>query len=165
SPAEPTAAGQPVSSSGASKGAVSPSKLSTAGRSPHVRGPRRHPTHAGGASGTGRTTVATSSTSPPAIGTSSPSPSEANATHLFRPAEDRIGITPHEIRLCMVAPLFLLPALKAEKGDLTFYWDWLNHHGGVDGRKVRMFLADDHLQAGQAAAAMNSCASHDPFAV
>jgi ABC-type branched-subunit amino acid transport system substrate-binding protein len=85
--------------------------------------------------------------------------------HLFTSAEERVGITPDRINLCAVLPMFLGSAMGFDERDITLYWDWLNDHGGVLGRRVRMAVEDDKLQPSVAVDAMNRCAGRNPFLI
>src|SRR5207244_11208234 len=83
--------------------------------------------------------------------------------HLFSPSENTIGITKDEIHLCTHAALIFADAFDTKVQDLNVFWDWVNDHGGVYGRKVTMSYKDDAYQSSQAVQAANQCKAENPF--
>jgi ABC-type branched-subunit amino acid transport system substrate-binding protein len=85
---------------------------------------------------------------------------------IFGPAEDRIGITPTRISLCVHTPIQILKLLfNTDPADLNVYWDARNADGGLLGRSVDVTYTDDKNTEPDTAAALEKCAEHDPFAV
>lgn len=85
---------------------------------------------------------------------------------VFTPGEDRIGITPTSITLCVHAPFKYLSLLRlAAKEDLGVYWDMLNERGGVQGRTVQVIYEDDENTVQGTEAALERCREQGAFAI
>jgi hypothetical protein len=84
------------------------------------------------------------------------------AANLFTPSRDRIGITATQLNLCMHAALVLGPAFNDSAKDFQVYWQWLNDHGGVFGRKVNMVFTDDAYTPSGGVQAAQQCYSNNP---
>ena len=84
------------------------------------------------------------------------------AANLFTPAQDRQGITPTSLTLCMHFPQLFGPAFHVLPKDFPIYWRWLNDHGGIYGRKVNLIVTDDQYSPSGGVQAAQQCASSDP---
>ena len=81
---------------------------------------------------------------------------------LFSPAEDHIGITDTEIHLCAHAALTFGKAFNTNPSDFQVFWQYVNDHGGINGRKVTIDFQDDGYQSGQAVQAAQTCYDENP---
>lgn len=88
-------------------------------------------------------------------------------SNLWSPEEERIGIEPDEIRLCLHAALTLAEAFGGSQQKAVLgigaYWRWLNDRGGVFGRKVEMAQKDDRYRPETSRAAAEQCKAERPF--
>jgi len=84
---------------------------------------------------------------------------------LFSAAEDHIGITDTEIHLCGHAALTFAAAFNTNVSDFQVFWDYVNDHGGINGRKVTFDFKDDGYQSGMAVQAAQSCYDENPMAL
>ena len=82
---------------------------------------------------------------------------------LYRGADDTIGLTPDSIRLCTHAALTYGSAFHISASDLDVYWNWLNDHGGIYGRKVVTNYVNDNYDPGTAVQAAQSCKDWQTF--
>ncbi|HVT64563.1 MAG TPA: ABC transporter substrate-binding protein [Mycobacteriales bacterium] len=82
---------------------------------------------------------------------------------LYKGAADRIGITDKSITLCAHAATTYGPAFNIGAKDLNVYWEWLNDHGGIYGRKVAMSYQNDNYDPAQAVQAAQKCKDSNPF--
>lgn len=83
--------------------------------------------------------------------------------NLFTPAEDKIGISSTEIKLCGHAALSLAEAFDTRVRDLRAYWEELNEKGGVHGRRVNMQWEDDAYSPDVAIRAAGKCKDDNAF--
>jgi ABC-type branched-subunit amino acid transport system substrate-binding protein len=111
-------------------------------------------TSGGGAGTTGRTGTTGAGTTGGYGGTGG---APVTGTRLFTAAEDRIGLTPTEIRLCAHAALTFGPAFNASPDDFNVFWSALNDAGGIFGRKVVETYEDDGYAADKAKTAAATC--------
>ena len=137
---------------GASSG--SPAAVSAGGGSGSTSGGGT-PGVGGGGSGTG----------PAVAGTHQATASgfQYTAANLYPDAQDRIGITPSTLTLCMHAPLIFGPAFQDSATDFQVYWQWLNAQGGIDNRKVNMVFTDDQYTPSGGVQAAQQCQQSNPF--
>jgi ABC-type branched-subunit amino acid transport system substrate-binding protein len=84
-------------------------------------------------------------------------------SHLFTPAEDRIGITPTSITMCAHAALTYGTAFNTTADDFNVFWTALNDKGGVYGRKVGVTYENDNYTPTDAKTAATSCHAKNPF--
>lgn len=92
--------------------------------------------------------------------------SAASIHRIFTADEDRVGITPTSIALCVHLPRAYLPlAGVAAAEEFGVYWDMVNDQGGVLGRRVRMLYEDDENTVQGTHQAMERCRTHSPFAI
>ncbi|MGN6474600.1 MAG: ABC transporter substrate-binding protein, partial [Mycobacteriales bacterium] len=82
---------------------------------------------------------------------------------LYHGAADQIGITTKGITLCAHAALTYGSAFDIGAKDLNVYWEWLNAHGGVYGRKVSMSYQNDNYDPTTAVQAAQKCKDSNPF--
>ncbi len=81
---------------------------------------------------------------------------------LFSPQEDRIGITDTEIHLCGHAALTFGAAFNTNVNDFQVFWQNVNDHGGINGRKVTIDFKDDGYQPSNAVTAAQQCYDENP---
>jgi ABC-type branched-subunit amino acid transport system substrate-binding protein len=82
---------------------------------------------------------------------------------LYSGDADRIGITDKTITLCGHAATTYGPAFNIGAKDLNVYWNWLNDHGGIYGRKINMSYQNDNYEPAQAVQAAQKCKDTNPF--
>jgi ABC-type branched-subunit amino acid transport system substrate-binding protein len=82
---------------------------------------------------------------------------------LYHGANDTVGISPTSIKLCVHAALTYGPAFNISASDLNVYWDWLNAHGGIFGRKIVTNYENDNYDPGQAVQAAQACKDWGAF--
>jgi hypothetical protein len=82
---------------------------------------------------------------------------------LYHGADDTVGLTPDSIRLCTHAALTYGSAFHISASDLDVYWNWLNDHGGIYGRKVVTNYVNDNYDPGTAVQAAQSCKDWQTF--
>jgi ABC-type branched-subunit amino acid transport system substrate-binding protein len=120
----------------------------------------------GGAAGRTRGTTAppgtgTTDVVPPAVVKASAVPT---TSHLFTPAEDRVGITPTTLRMCGHAALTYGKAFNTDTGDLNVFWTAVNtEHGGIYGRQVDMTYENDNYDPATAVTAAKTCVAKGIF--
>jgi len=119
----------------------------TAG-APGAAGPRARSTAAG--TGAGNAVPADEANLPP-------------EARLFSGADDRIGITDKEIKLCGHAALVFGPAFDIKASDINVFWDEVNAKGGIFGRHVTTEWIDDTYQPSNAVTAAQQCKDHGSF--
>ena len=92
--------------------------------------------------------------------------SEANlpaAAKLYSGADDTVGITNDTITLCGHAALTFGPAFNIGKSDLNVFWQNLNDHGGIHGRKFKLDWQDDSYMPANAVTAAQACKDEGTF--
>ena len=89
--------------------------------------------------------------------------SGAPIANLFKPEEDKVGISEAEVRICMHAAFLLGDVFNNKKQDEDVYWRKLNDEGGIYGRKVRIQFEDDKYNANEAIASANACKDQRNF--
>ena len=85
------------------------------------------------------------------------------AANLFSPSQDRIGITPTALTMCIHAPLIFGPAFQDSATDFQVYWKYLNDQGGIYGRKVNMVFTYDQYTPSGGVQAAKQCQQSNPF--
>jgi len=126
------------------------------------------PGTAGTAGGTGSSRVGTTGGST-ANGGSAPRGGGGPAvaaprSTLFTAAEDRIGITPSSITLCVHAALTYAQAFGTKDTDFNVFWQALNtEKGGILGRKVNVTYENDNYTPTDAVTAATKCKAKNPF--
>jgi ABC-type branched-subunit amino acid transport system substrate-binding protein len=88
-----------------------------------------------------------------------------NPAHLYTGASAYQGITTSTITICMHAAISLGPAFNETAADVSTYFRYLNAHGGVIGRQVRLTIEDDKYTAQGAQIATQQCEGIKPFFV
>ena len=78
---------------------------------------------------------------------------------LYQGADDTTGIYPDHVNLCAHAALVFGPAFHISASDLNVFWQNVNDHGGIYGRKVIGTYQDDQYQPGPAVQAAQACAN------
>jgi ABC-type branched-subunit amino acid transport system substrate-binding protein len=140
----------PVTTPGAALTATGSGSTGTGGAGTTGGGPS-----SGGGSGTGPAVAGTHQTT--ASGFS------YTAANLFPASQDRIGITPSSLTMCMHAPLVFGPAFQDSATDFQVYWQWLNSQGGIYNRKVNMVFTDDQYTPSGGVQAAQQCQQSNPF--
>ena len=115
--------------------------VTTPGAALSANGSTSSGTGGGGATGSGVASPGgTSGTGPAVAGTHQTTAGgfSYTAANLYPASQDRVGITPSSLTLCMHAPLVFGPAFQDSATDFQVYWQWLNGQGGIDNRKVNM---------------------------
>ncbi|HET7311688.1 MAG TPA: ABC transporter substrate-binding protein [Mycobacteriales bacterium] len=92
-----------------------------------------------------------------------PSDGSTPVADLYHGADDTIGISPSNIRLCAHAALTYGSAFHISASDLDVYWSWLNDHGGIYGRKVVTNYQNDNYDPGTAVQAAQACKDWQTF--
>ena len=87
----------------------------------------------------------------------------APVADLYHGADDTIGITPSSIKVCAHAALTYGSAFHISASDLNVYWQWLNDHGGIFGRKVETNYVNDNYDPGTAVQAAQACKDWGTF--
>jgi ABC-type branched-subunit amino acid transport system substrate-binding protein len=98
----------------------------------------------------------------PAQQQSSTTTTAAHST-LFKPSEDRIGITANSITMCGHAALTYGAAFNTSVDDLNVFWSAVNDAGGIYGRKVNMTYENDDYKPTTAVTAARACAAKGIF--
>lgn len=92
-------------------------------------------------------------------------PFNGYGVNLWGPDRDRIGIDANTIKLCGHSALIFGPAFNVQASDLNVFWDYMNDHGGVAGRKVSLEWNDDSYQPANAVQAAQKCEDDGAFIV
>lgn len=83
---------------------------------------------------------------------------------LFRGANDTMGITDTEIKICVHAALTYGAAFNTGEEDLNVYWEAVNAAGGIYGRKVKTVYVNDNYQGSTAVTEAGKCVEEQrPF--
>ncbi|HUR49489.1 MAG TPA: ABC transporter substrate-binding protein [Acidimicrobiales bacterium] len=115
----------------------------------------------GGAAAT--TQVATTGAGTSTVGGSGGTAQPIRDADLYAGADNTIGITPNEIRMCAHAALTFAQAFDTRPEDLNVYWEQVNAAGGIFGRKVQVTYEDDAYKPDQAVTAAETCKSKNIF--
>ncbi|MBV8982118.1 MAG: ABC transporter substrate-binding protein, partial [Acidimicrobiia bacterium] len=128
---------------------------------------------AGGSSGGGAANAVTSARGRSGAGgattgggAASIAAAEANlpaAAKLYSGADDTVGITDNQITLCGHAALTFGPAFNIGKSDINVFWQNLNDHGGIFGRKFKVDWQDDSYMPANAVTAAQTCKDENTF--
>ena len=100
---------------------------------------------------------------PPGAAEQTPSGFAYQVANLYPASQDRVGLTSTQITLCTHAPLIFGPAFQDSASDFQVYWQWLNDHGGIFGRRVKMVFTDDQYTPQGGVQAAQQCAQNNPF--
>ena len=92
-----------------------------------------------------------------------PADGSAPVADLYHGADDTVGLTPSSIKLCAHAALTYGSAFHISASDLNVYWQWLNDHGGIFGRKVETNYVNDNYDPGTAVQAAQACKDWGTF--
>lgn len=92
-----------------------------------------------------------------------PSDGGTPVADLYHGADDTIGISPSTIKICAHAALTYGSAFHISASDLNVYWQWLNDHGGIFGRKVATNYVNDNYDPGTAVQAAQACKDWGTF--
>lgn len=85
--------------------------------------------------------------------------------NLFKPSEDRVGITKDEIKICMHAAFVFGEVFNNRPQDEKVYWQMVNDNGGIYGRKVEIKFTDDQYQPAKAVEAADACKDFGAFVI
>lgn len=82
---------------------------------------------------------------------------------LYSGADNTIGITPNQIKICAHAALTYGSAFHISASDLDVYWQYVNAHGGILGRQVATNYQNDNYDPGTAVQAAQTCKDWGTF--
>jgi len=83
--------------------------------------------------------------------------------NLWPKSTDRMGFHDDKIVLCGHAALTFADVFDTRPQDLNVYWEWVNDHGGIFGRKVELSIEDDGYRPDRAVEASERCKAKEPF--
>ena len=92
-----------------------------------------------------------------------PSDGSPPVAKLFSGADDTVGLSPSEIRLCAHAALTYGAAFHISANDLDVWWHKVNDQGGIFGRKVTTNYQNDNYDPGTAVQAAQTCKDWNTF--
>jgi ABC-type branched-subunit amino acid transport system substrate-binding protein len=108
----------------------------------------------------GQTTTRTTKGTTTAGGTGT---TTAARSTLFKPSEDRVGLTPTSLTMCGHAALTYGAAFNTSVADLNVFWSAVNDNGGIYGRKVAMTYENDDYKPTTAVTAARACKAKGIF--
>ena len=126
---------------------------------------------AAGSTAGGRKTGAAAKNAPtaaaagPGVDLGAPTGLNIHDADLYSGALNTRGITADSVKVCGHAPLIYGQLLNTKKEDLLVFWNWLNDHGGIYGRKFSVDLQDDQYSATGGVPAAQKCAEGNPFMI
>ena len=82
---------------------------------------------------------------------------------LYSGADNTIGITPNQVKICAHAALTYGSAFHISASDLDVYWQYVNAHGGIFGRQVVTNYQNDNYDPGTAVQAAQTCKDWGTF--
>ena len=82
---------------------------------------------------------------------------------LYSGADDTVGLSPTELRLCAHAALTYGAAFHISASDLDVWWHKVNDQGGIFGRKVTTNYQNDNYDPGTAVQAAQTCKDWNTF--
>jgi ABC-type branched-subunit amino acid transport system substrate-binding protein len=82
---------------------------------------------------------------------------------LYSGADNTIGITPNQVKICAHAALTYGSAFHISASDLDVYWQYVNAHGGILGRQVVTNYQNDNYDPGTAVQAAQACKDWGTF--
>ncbi|HET6916808.1 MAG TPA: ABC transporter substrate-binding protein [Acidimicrobiales bacterium] len=82
---------------------------------------------------------------------------------LYSGADNTIGITPDQVKICAHAALTYGSAFHINASDLDVYWQYVNAHGGIFGRQVKTNYQNDNYDPGTAVTAAQTCKDWGTF--
>jgi hypothetical protein len=82
---------------------------------------------------------------------------------LYSGADNTIGITPNQIKICAHAALTYGSAFHISASDLNVYWEYVNAHGGIFNRQVNAIYENDNYDPGTAVQAAQTCKDWGTF--
>jgi ABC-type branched-subunit amino acid transport system substrate-binding protein len=85
--------------------------------------------------------------------------------NLFSGSANTRGLSSTAITVCGHAPLTLGYAINTKPEDELVFWNYLNAHGGIYGRKFNVTLEDDQYTATGGVPAATKCAAKNPFMI
>lgn len=83
--------------------------------------------------------------------------------NLWPKSTNRMGITDDKIVICGHAALTFADLFDTRPEDIRVYWEWVNDHGGIYGRKVEISFEDDGYRPDRAVEAAERCKAKRPF--
>jgi ABC-type branched-subunit amino acid transport system substrate-binding protein len=101
----------------------------------------------------------------PGISLGAPTGLVIHDANLYSGAANTRGITGDSVTVCGHAPLIYGQLLNTKKEDLLVFWNWLNDHGGLYGRKFNVDLQDDQYSSTGGVPAAQKCAEGNPFMI
>jgi ABC-type branched-subunit amino acid transport system substrate-binding protein len=117
------------------------------------------------ASGATKTAPKAAAAVGPGVDLGAPTGLNIHDANLFSGAVNTRGITADSVKVCGHAPLIYGQLLNTKKEDLLVFWNWLNDHGGIYGRKFSVDLQDDQYSATGGVPAAQKCAEGNPFMI
>jgi branched-chain amino acid transport system substrate-binding protein len=82
---------------------------------------------------------------------------------LYSGADNTVGISSNQIRICAHAALTYGSAFHISASDLDVYWKYVNAHGGINGRQVVTNYQNDNYDPGTAVQAAQTCKDWGTF--
>ncbi|MCA1713240.1 MAG: ABC transporter substrate-binding protein [Actinobacteria bacterium] len=83
---------------------------------------------------------------------------------LFKPDEERIGLTDTSLKLCAHAALTYGQAFGTKESDFNVFWEALNKEkGGINGRQVEVSYENDNYKPTEAVDAATKCKAKGIF--
>ena len=82
---------------------------------------------------------------------------------LYSGADNTVGITPNQVKICAHAALTYGSAFHISASDLDVYWQYVNAHGGIYGRQVATNYQNDNYDPGTAVQAAQTCKDWGTF--
>jgi hypothetical protein len=82
---------------------------------------------------------------------------------LYSGADNTIGITSNQVKICAHAALTYGSAFHISASDLDVYWKYVNAHGGILGRQVVTNYQNDNYDPGTAVQAAQACKDWGTF--
>jgi ABC-type branched-subunit amino acid transport system substrate-binding protein len=164
-PAPRVLGGESVAARG-STGAVAGSELAAGTNDGGGAGAAAGSTGSGGRTGSGAVGARAGGAGSAATGPGGVRADELNlpaAARLYSGVDDTIGISDTTITLCGHAALTFGPAFNIGKNDINVYFQNINDHGGIWGRKFKVDWQDDSYMPGNAVTAAQTCKDQGTF--
>jgi ABC-type branched-subunit amino acid transport system substrate-binding protein len=115
-------------------------------------------------------TITTSTKNGKTVSTTTPAtsgpvaPINPGGSHLFKPAEEQIGLTSDSLTMCAHAALTYGQAFGTKDTDFNVFWDAINaEKNGIYGRKVHVTYENDDYKPTTAVQAATACKAKGIF--
>lgn len=83
--------------------------------------------------------------------------------NLWPQSTEQMGFLEDRIVMCTHAALVFADVFDVHREDLNIYWEWVNDHGGIFGRRVQMTYEDDSYRPDKAVESAERCKAKKPF--